>query len=139
MKVDIVYCRDVQEIKQQTKGAAAFDLYAAEAFKIVKKGFNYAIPTGIMCAIPSGVCALILERSSTFNRGLSLCNKVGLVDSDYRGELLLNMLALEDGEIKIGDRIAQLLFLSVVPVEFNVVNKLKGTKRGAGGFGSTGG
>ncbi len=138
MKVKIVYCRDVPELRKGSDYAAAFDLYAAEEFLNTKKGMLYEVPTGIKLEMPIGCCAIILERSSTFTRGLKLANTIGLIDSDYRGEIITKFVATDNGTIKKYDRIAQLLFLPTVNVMLETVTRLKVTKRNSKGFGSSG-
>jgi dUTP pyrophosphatase len=87
------------------------------------------------------VVALIFARSGlAFNKGLSLCNGVGVVDSDYRGEVKVPLINLGSQDIKVenGERIAQILFVNVAKAVFVEVEKLEDTPRGEGGFGSTG-
>ena len=125
-------------------GAAAFDFYACK--NTVIPGFMQAkVNLGIACEIPKGYVMLIMPRSSTGAKTpLRMCNSVGVIDSDYRGEICAlyenggyNNTYL-DYEIHTGERIAQGFVLPVEQVEFNVVDKLSTTNRGEGGFGSTG-
>ena len=99
------------------------------------------IPTGISLEVPAGYAGLIYARSSLgVKRGLAPANKVGVIDSDYRGEI--NVVLLNHGKepqmISNGDRIAQFLITPVLTPQFIEVKELSDTDRGAGGFGSTG-
>ena len=123
-----------------TSGAAAIDLRVAECVKIPPSGQVRAARTGIKIELPDGVCGLILPRSGLGSKGIVLANTVGLIDSDYRGEIVLmlkntgsTMFHIEEGE-----RAAQMMFLSVHQPEFELVSELGTTARGEGGFGSTG-
>lgn len=123
-----------------TSGAAAIDLRVAECVKIPPSGQVRAARTGIKIELPDGVCGLILPRSGLGSKGIVLANTVGLIDSDYRGEIVLmlknagsTMFHIEEGE-----RAAQMMFLSVHRPEFELVSELGTTARGEGGFGSTG-
>ena len=124
-------------------GAAGMDLPACIDSPVTIKARERAtIPTGIAIGLPdNNYVALIYVRSSLgFKKGITLSNSVGVIDSDYRGEIFvsLNNLSDEDYEILPGERIAQLVVTPVVIPEINVVDDLTITKRGAGGFGSTG-
>jgi dUTP pyrophosphatase len=95
---------------------------------------------GISVEIPEGFVGLIFPRSSIYKTGLSLSNSVGVIDSGYRGELMVkfNLLADEENSIyKPGDRVAQLIILPYPQIEFEEVSELSSTERGEGGFGST--
>ncbi len=125
-------------------GAAAFDFYACKN-TVIPAFMQAKVPLGIACEIPKGYVMLIMPRSSTGAKTpLRMCNSVGVIDSDYRGEICA--LYENDGhnntyldyEINTGERIAQGFVLPVEQVEFNVVDKLSTTSRGEGGFGSTG-
>lgn len=123
-----------------TPGSAAVDLSAAECFTIGPNGTR-KVGTGISIGMPPGVCALVLPRSSWGSKGLVLANTVGLIDSDYRGEIFLAMYNRTDKalSIKEGDRIAQMIFVPYYMAVLSVVDKFSDvTERGAGGFGSTG-
>lgn len=124
-------------------GAAGADLYALPGGEpvTVNPGETAFIHTGLSMAIPEGYVGLNFARSGLASkRGLAPANKVGVIDSDYRGEL---MVALHNhGDIpqtvEPGDRIAQFLVVPVVTARFVEVDTLDETERGAGGFGSTG-
>ncbi len=124
-------------------GAAGADLYALpEGDSItIDPGETVFIHTGLSMAIPEGYVGLNFARSGLASkRGLAPANKVGVIDSDYRGEL---MVALHNhGDVpqivEPGDRIAQFLIMPVIQANFCEVDELDETDRGAGGFGSTG-
>ena len=123
--------------------AAGYDLYACldaenitiDAHKTVK------VPTGLSMAIPEGYFGAIFARSGlAAKEGLRPANCVGVIDSDYRGEFIV-MLHNDTDEPKTvenGDRVAQLVVMPFMPVDFEETDSLDETRRGAGGFGSTG-
>lgn len=122
--------------------AAGADLYAnideTEALLPHETKF---IKTGVAMAIPKGLVGLLFARSGLASkRGLAPANKVGVVDSDYRGEILVALHNQSDIEqsIEPGERIAQMAFIPYVKGNFEVVENLEETIRGDGGFGSTG-
>lgn len=126
-----------------TPGAAGADLYACMEKEIaVKPGERVRVPTGIAIELPGPeVVALVFARSGLADKkGLALSNGVGVVDSDFRGEIKVLMVNLgqEDVVIQSGDRIAQMLFIPVYCVSFTEIQDLNDTVRGEGGFGSTG-
>jgi len=107
----------------------------------IKPGERALIPTGLAMEIPQGYEIQVRPRSGlSFKTGLMVVNSPGTIDSDYRGELkvILGNLGQNDEVIKHGDRVAQLLLAPVIQAKFEVVEELTETKRGAGGFGSTG-
>ena len=126
----------------ETDGAAGMDIRAAIASdETLKPGARMAIPTGLKMAIPSGYEVQIRPRSGlAFKHGLTIANAPGTIDSDYRGEvkILLINLGEEDVDISPGMRIAQMVVAPVIQANLNLVSSLPDTKRGAGGFGSTG-
>ena len=123
------------------KGDAGYDLSSIEDI-ILQPFERKLIGTGISIELPEGYAALILPRSgNAINKGLSLVNTPGLIDSNYRGELkaiAINLDPKEPIKISKGDRIAQLITIKVADVHFNEVGSLEGTNRGAAGFGSSG-
>lgn len=126
-----------------TAGAAAADLYACLDRDIVlKPGERAGIPTGIAIELPGPqIAALIFARSGLASKkGLALSNGVGVIDSDYRGEIVVLVVNLgrEEARIQDGDRIAQIMFTPVYQACFQEEESLGETDRGAGGFGSTG-
>ncbi|MEG2931491.1 MAG: dUTP diphosphatase [Ruthenibacterium sp.] len=126
-----------------TEGSAAADLYAAlEAPCTIEAGGRAVIPTGIALALPdAGYAALVFARSGlAVKHGLALSNGVGVIDSDYRGEISVGLVNLSDEPytVQVSERIAQLCIFPVARALFTVAETLDETKRGAGGFGSTG-
>ena len=121
-----------------TKGSehsAGYDLYACldEEFILIKPGEIFKVPTGIAVEIPNGYVGLIFARSGlAINKNLAPVNKVGVCDSDYRGEYLVALLnsGKEEVKIKNKDRIAQLVVVPILSVKFKEVENLTETKRG---------
>jgi len=122
--------------------AAGADLYAClDSDVIVKPGESIFIPTGLSMEIPKGYAGLIYARSGlACKRDLAPANKVGVIDSDYRGEFIvvLHNHGQCDQVISHGERIAQLVITPVLTPEFEEVASLSDTDRAGGGFGSTG-
>lgn len=141
MKAKIVLLRDNAHVPTQgSDKAAGFDLYASEGTYIMP-GQTKLIPTGLAIQPPEGFCAKIYARSGIASKkGLRPANCTGVCDEDYTGEYMvaLHNDSTEMQTIEDGERIAQLLFERYYPVEFEVVERLDETKRGSGGFGSTG-
>ena len=123
-------------------GAAGADLRADLADTVtVAPGETVMIPTGLAVEVPEGYAAFVYARSGlAAKRGLAPANKVGVIDSDYRGEVkvALHNHGSEAQEIAPGDRVAQLVIAPVVFADFAEADELDGTVRGEGGFGSTG-
>ena len=122
--------------------AAGADLYACIENDItIEPAQTVLIHTGLAMQIPEGLVGLIYARSGLASKkGLAPANKVGVIDSDYRGEI---MVALHNHgtlpqTISDGERIAQIVFAPYYTAEFSIVDELDDTTRGAGGFGSTG-
>ena len=122
--------------------AAGADLYACEDEAVtIEAGQTKLIHTGLAMAIPEGLVGLIYARSGLASkRGLAPANKVGVIDSDYRGEIMvaLHNHGDEAQTVASGERIAQIVFTPYVAADFTVTDELDDTARGAGGFGSTG-
>ena len=122
--------------------AAGADLYACEGGEVtIKSGETKLIHTGIAMEIPDGFVGLVYARSGiAVKRGLAPANKVGVIDSDYRGEIMVAIHNHSDIEQTIADaeRIAQIVIAPYLTVDFVETEKLDETERGAGGFGSTG-
>ncbi|PSW43446.1 dUTP diphosphatase [Photobacterium leiognathi] len=126
-----------------TEGSAGLDLRAClDEALTVAPGETHLVPTGLAIHIgdPS-LAATILPRSGLGHKhGIVLGNLVGLIDSDYQGQLMVSVW--NRGEttftIELGDRIAQLVFLPVVQAQFNIVEDFNSTERGEGGFGHSG-
>ena len=123
-------------------GAAGADLYAClEDEIVIAPGQSAFVPTGLSMEIPVGCAGLIYARSGlACKRGLAPANKVGVVDSDYRGEFMvvLHNHGTEVQTVAHGERIAQLVITPVFTPAFCEVDSLTDTQRAAGGFGSTG-
>ena len=124
-----------------TDGSAAFDIYADMSISIDSDDLKI-ISTGIAVEVPEGHVLMIYSRSGHgFRYGLRLSNCVGVIDSDYRGEIKVAMTVdMADGYIRIeeGDRIAQGIIMPVEKTNFIVADELSETVRGTNGFGSTG-
>lgn len=123
-----------------TDGAGGFDLRTLEAGIVPARG-TATFRTGLAVKVPDSHVMLLCSRSGHgFKNGLRLVNSVGVIDSDYTGELLVKLHNDKniDYGFEPGDRIAQGLVLPVVRVEFEEVDELPVTERGANGFGSTG-
>ena len=122
--------------------AAGADLYAClEADVTVAPGQTVFIPTGFAMAVPKGCAGLVYARSGmACKRSLAPANKVGVVDSDYRGEIMvaLHNHGTEAQIITHGERIAQMVITPVLTPGYEIADSLEETDRGAGGFGSTG-
>ena len=122
--------------------AAGADMYAClDAPVLIAPGKSVFVPTGLSMEIPQGYAGLIYARSGlACKRGLAPANKVGVVDSDYRGEfmIVLHNHGDEPQTIDHGERIAQLVITPVFTPGFVEVDDLSATQRAAGGFGSTG-
>ncbi len=122
--------------------AAGADLYAClEQAVTIEPGETAWIPTGLSLEVPKGCAGLIYARSSMgVKRGLAPANKVGVIDSDYRGEI--RVVLLNHGKtaqtVENGERIAQFLITPILTPVYMEVDELSNTDRGAGGFGSTG-
>ncbi len=126
-----------------TSGSAGLDLRACTNEKMtINPGDTVLIPTGLAINIADpGYAAVILPRSGLGHKnGIVLGNLVGLIDSDYQGQLFVSIWnrGKETFELNPFDRIAQLVVIPVVQVDLNIVDDFKETERGAGGFGSTG-
>lgn len=126
-----------------TPGAAAMDLHACiDAPEVIPARGRKVIPTGIAIGLPSPeYVALVFARSGLgIKHGIAPANCVGVIDSDYRGEILVGLQNAGDTDFTVqpGDRIAQLMVVPVVQPTVTVAEDLDETDRGAGGFGSTG-
>lgn len=126
-----------------TAGAAGIDLRACiESAIRLRPGETVLVPTGIAIHLADpGLAAMILPRSGLGHRhGIVLGNLVGLIDSDYQGEIFVSTWNRGHDGFTLNplDRLAQLVVVPVVQVEFNVVSEFPASERGAGGFGSTG-
>ena len=126
-----------------TDGSAGMDLRAAlEQTTEIRPGETLLIPTGIAIYVEDpNMAAVILPRSGLGHKhGIVLGNLVGLIDSDYQGQLFVSCWNRGDDSftIEVGDRIAQLVIVPVIQAAFDIVEDFETTSRGAGGFGSSG-
>ena len=130
--------------KYATEGAACFDLHAIteKPMEILGPNESIVVRTGLAFEIPPGHVLMVFSRSGHgFKHGVRLVNGTGIIDSDYRGEVLIglhNDRTHESFDVRTGDRVAQAMLVPVPRVTFHVVEQLSITERGAGGFGSSG-
>lgn len=128
--------------KYGTEYSAGADLYALlDEDIIIKPNETVLIHTGIAMEIPSGYVGLIYARSGiALKKGLAPANKVGVIDSDYRGEIMvaLHNHTNEDKLVEKFERIAQIVFTRYEKFDFEIVDNLSESVRGTGGYGSTG-
>ena len=139
MKIKIMKLDAAAKIPRYAKqGDAGMDLYA------VSQGFdehgNYVYGTGLAMEIPRGYVGLLFPRSSISKTAHSLRNAVGVIDSGYRGEIMLKYdINIQNSPVySVGDRIAQIIIMPYPEVQFDEVFELSKTQRGSGGFGSSG-
>lgn len=143
MQIKIINASSHPLPRYETSGSAGMDLRAAidqplELASLERK----LVPTGLFIELPQGYEAQVRPRSGlSYKKGLSIPNAPGTIDSDYRGEInvILINLSAETQVIEPGERIAQLVIARYEQIEWEEVTQLSETKRGAGGFGSTGG
>jgi dUTP pyrophosphatase len=135
-------CDGAQLPRRAYEHDAAFDLCAVQAATLAPQQ-RMVVPTGIALGLPDDIAAFTLPRSGLAARhGITIVNAPGLIDPGYRGEIkviLLNTDLERPFEVEIGDRIAQLLFVSLFPVDLVLSAGLDETSRGQRGFGSSGG
>ena len=138
----LVHSGDMLLPAYATSHSAGMDLMAAvESDLVISKGERKLIPTGIAIALPEGCEAQIRPRSGlALKHGITVLNTPGTIDADYRGELGVILINLGDSDFTItrGMRIAQMVISNYIQAKFTLVEDLSVTKRGAGGFGSTG-
>ncbi len=133
--------KDAQIPTFGTQFSAGADLYSAEEDLIIEPNQTAFIGTGLAVAIPEYKVGLIYARSGlACKKGLAPANKVGVIDSDYRGEVkvALHNHGKEPQKVLKGERIAQMVIADYYPCEYQEVDELDDTVRGSGGFGSTG-
>ena len=143
--LEVMVARTENGARLPTRGseyAAGWDLYSLED-SVVPFRKSVTLRTGLRVAIPVGYEGQVRARSSLGSKGLILPHSIGTIDADYRGELFVLMTWIGEGEsytVKAGERIAQLLISPIPEVSFKEVSieELGFTKRGDGGFGSTG-
>lgn len=146
LKIKIKRLRGGVSLPQRmTEGAVGYDVYAAESVQVYNTNAHaeaVSVPLGFALELPKGYHAKLFLRSSIGKRTkIRLANGTGIIDSDYRGEvmLLVENIGRSMVSIREGTRIAQMLIEKNVDVEFVDAGELTDTKRGEGGFGSTGG
>jgi dUTP pyrophosphatase len=142
VRLEIMRVRDTAVVPVRAyAGDAGMDLAACERVELAP-GARALVPTGLAVAIPDGYAGYVQPRSGlAAKHGISIVNTPGLVDSGYRGELLVNLVNHDDAQpfvVEPGMRIAQLVILKVPPVELVEVDELPASERGADGFGSSG-
>jgi dUTP pyrophosphatase len=122
-----------------SEGAGAFDCYAHQSATLYP-GEKQKISLGFRIEVPANHVAMLVPRSSTGSRGMHLANGIGILDSDFRGVAIANIVNNSDEPMLItrGDRICQMLISPVWVPKLQVVEELSDTVRGEGGFGSTG-
>ncbi|MBQ7827544.1 MAG: dUTP diphosphatase [Clostridia bacterium] len=144
MEVKIKKLREGARIPQRgTAEAAGADLYACfdKDSITIAPGETVMVPTGIAVQIPDGYAGFIMARSGlSVKRDLAPANKVGLIDSDYRGEIMvaLHNHGTSQQTVEFHERIAQLMIVPYVKADYTEADELTDTDRGEGGFGSTG-
>ena len=138
MKIKIKKLDENSTLPYRATGAAAgYDLFCTH-YEV--EGSHLIYHTGVAVAIPEGYAGFLFPRSSVYKTGLQLSNSVGVVDSDYRGEIMLRYEIKNPREYDAygpGDRCGQLVIVPVADIQFEV-GELDDTNRGDGGFGSTG-
>lgn len=128
--------------RRMTEGSAGLDLCAAVSAPVrIGPGKLCIVPTGVAVGLPSGFGGFVFARSGlSMKHGITLANGVGVIDSDYTGEISVGLINLSDTPYTVepGERVAQLVVLPVPAVHLLAVECLGPTARGTGGFGSTG-
>ena len=137
MKVEILD-KDCIPTKNHSTDAG-WDLRATES-KLLRYREEHLFGTGIKVAIPKGYCGLVVPRSGMGNKGAVLKNTVGVIDSDYRGEIFVKIKNTEENPLMIerGHRFVQLVIVPIYRYEMDFVESLDRTERGENGFGSSG-
>ena len=137
MNVKVKKLHELVEIPSYAKpGDAGLDLTAVDI--TTDEYGNVVCHTGLAVEIPEGFVGLVFPRSSISKYDMHLRNSVGVIDSGYRGEIMIKFGFLPDGQLyKMGDKIAQLIILPYPQITFEEVEELSETERGTGGFGST--
>ena len=142
MQIDIINQSPHPLPAYQTTGSAGMDLYASiEEDILLKPMQRVLVPTGLLIGLPRGFEAQIRPRSGlAIKQGITCLNTPGTIDSDYRGEIKVILINLSEEEqvVKNGDRIAQMVISAYETIQWNQVEQLAESDRGAGGFGSTG-
>lgn len=125
--------------KYETPGSACFDIEIADSFTLQPRELHN-FPTGLHVELPTGCCLLIFARSSLGQKKCIIPNSVGVIDSDYRGEIFIPIMNLSDSPVHFqeGHRYAQGMIVRAEQFGIELVDALSNTQRGSGGFGSTG-
>lgn len=118
-----------------TAGSAGYDLYVDD---VQPNTHSDMVKYGVSVEIPEGHVGLIVERSSLHHKGIQILNTIGVIDSDYRGELMTPVMIPDYAKVVNGDRITQLVVVPCVTTPVEIVDELTDTIRGDSGFGSTG-
>lgn len=140
MRIEVTLDEVAQMPTRGTERSAGLDFYAREG-ALIPPGDTVLVGTGVHMAIPAGHVGLCFPRSGlSTKKGLTLANGVGVIDSDYRGEVMAPLHNLSHGArtVKAGERIFQMIVMRYPDVELEQVAELDETERGEGGFGSTG-
>ena len=141
MKLNVLKMHeDVKLPTYATDGSGCFDIYGYKTVDAGDQTETYS--TGLKFEVPEGYVMLVFSRSGHgFNKDIRLANCVGVIDSDYRGELKVKLTCdnaeMNYVDVRQGERIAQAMIIPIPKVEFNEVKELSNTERGEGGFGST--
>lgn len=139
MKVNVIQDPRKPLPAYATKGAACVDISVSET-KTIKPNETEYFKTGLRVEIPDSYVLMLFERSSLHKKHLKLANSVGIIDSDFRGEIVLAIqnTGTIDYTVEFGERLVQGMLQKVEKIEWIKCDKLSETKRGDGGFGSTG-
>ncbi len=137
MEIKFKKLHSIAQISKGSNTAASFDLVAVDYEFNDEYGF-IQYKTGIAVEIPDGYFGALYPRSSISKYDMLLCNSVGVIDSDYRGEIMVRFRVGGDKLYKVGDKIAQLIIQKYEEVSYTEVTDLSDSVRGSGGFGSTG-
>lgn len=142
MHIKFTYKGNFKAPQKQTKGSAGIDLFNNDNFQIeIAPQQSVVISTGFSVEIPENYVGIVAVRSSMgFKHNATLANSIGVIDSDYRGEIKVKIINHSDTPLKIdpGERVAQLIIIPYLNIDFEQVDTLSYTERGGNGFGSTG-
>lgn len=139
LQVKVKLDQENQKPKVGSASAAGADLRVPADLNLAP-GQRVLVDSGVAIAIPEGYFGLVVPRSSTGIKGLVISNTVGIIDSDYRGNIKLSMINTSSDWMFIDafERVAQIILVPHLPINFEYVESLDETERGTGGFGSTG-
>lgn len=139
MKISVI-CEDGCYPHRSNPTDAGADL-VAKSLIMLEHSVRTLVPTGVKVAIPEGYVGLLIPRSSLSKQYITMTNSVGVIDSDYRGEIMASLMYKGPQDyfyLAAGDRIVQLVIVPIILAQFKEVTELNTTSRGVGGFGSTG-